>query len=310
MTSNAHLFDRTLLARRRDNAAARFSEHDFLLARATEDLVERLGAVVRDFPLGLDLGSHDGCLTRALTECSNVGHVVRADVSPRMLALGSGPAVACEEDLLPFAEESFDLVASALSLHWVNDLPGALVQIRKSLKPDGLFMASLLGGETLTELAQSLMAGEIELSCGGSPRVGPFADVRTLGALLQRAGFALPVADMDRITVTYETPFALMDELRAMGAASVLQDRSRRPLRRDVLMRSAEIYQERFADERGRIPATFEIVTLTGWAPAADQPQPLRPGSAKMRLADALGVEEKSTGETAMPRSDDKSDER
>lgn len=310
MTSSADLFDRALLAQRRGRAAARFCKHDFLLARAAEDLVERLGAVVRDFPRALDIGSHDGCLSRALSGCSNVERVIRADASPRMLALGSGSAVACHEDLLPFAEQSFDLVASALSLHWVNDLPGALVQVRKCLKPDGLFLASLLGGETLSELSQSLMASEIELSGGGSPRVGPFADVRTLGALLQRAGFALPVADMDRITVTYETPFALMGELRAMGAANVLKDRSRLPLRRAVLMRAAEIYQERFADERGRVPATFEIVTLTGWSPSADQPKPLQPGSAKMRLADALGVAEKSTGEAAIPRSDDKSDER
>lgn len=215
--------------------------------------------------------------------------------------MAPGPGVVCDEDFLPFASGAFDLVISALSLQWVNDLPGALVQVRQSLKPDGLFLGAVLGGETLRELADAFMASEVETVGGASPRVGPFADVRSLGALLQRAGLALPVADADRLTVNYETPFALMDDLRAMGATNVLADRSRTPLRRSILMRMAEIYVERNADERGRVPATFDIVTLTGWAPDDSQPKPLRPGTATTRLADVLGVREQSTGDRADP---------
>jgi SAM-dependent methyltransferase len=190
-------------------------------------------------------------------------------------------------------------VVSALSLQFVNDLPGALVQIRRVLKPDGLFVAALAGGDTLTELRQSFAAAESEIEGGLSPRVAPFGDVRDLGALLQRAGLALPVTDVDRITVRYDTAFALMHDLRRMGATNTLLDRRRVPLRRATLMRMAEIYAERFADADGRLRATFEIVWLSGWAPHPSQQQPLRPGSARARLADALGTQEISTGEKA-----------
>ena len=207
--------------------------------------------------------------------------------------------VVADEEALPFGDAVFDLVVSALALQFVNDLPGTLVQIRRALKPDGLFLAALIGGETLTELRQSFAAAESEVEAGVSPRVAPFADLRDLGALLQRAGFALPVTDVDRITVRYDTVFALMHDLRRMGATNALIDRRRVPLRRATLMRMAEIYGERFSDDDGRIRATFEIIWLSGWAPHPSQQQPLRPGSAKTRLADALGTREIPTGEKA-----------
>ncbi len=207
--------------------------------------------------------------------------------------------VVADEEALPFAAATFDLVVSALSLQFVNDLPGVLVQIRRVLKPDGLLLAALAGGDTLTELRQSFAAAESEIEGGVSPRVAPFADVRDLGGLLQRAGFALPVTDVDRITVRYDHAFALMHDLRRMGATNALIDRRRTPLKRATLLRMAEIYAERFADADGRLRATFEIVWLLGWAPHPSQQQPLRPGSAQARLADALGTHEISTGEKA-----------
>ena len=207
------------------------------------------------------------------------------------------PFIAADEEALPFRDGALDLVVSALALHHVNDLPGTLVQIRRALKPDGLFVAALLGGETLTELRQAFAAAESDVEGGVSPRVAPFADLRELGALLQRAGFALPVTDVDRVTVRYDSIFGLMHDLRRMGATNALFDRRRAPLRRQTLMRAAEIYASRFSDADGRLRATFEIVWLLGWAPDPSQQQPLRPGSAKTRLADALGTHEISTGE-------------
>jgi SAM-dependent methyltransferase len=207
--------------------------------------------------------------------------------------------VAADEEALPFGDAVFDLVVSALSLQFVNDLPGALVQIRRALKPDSLFVAALIGGETLPELRQAFAAAESEIEGGVSPRVAPFADLRDLGALLQRAGFALPVTDVDRLTVRYDSVFALMHDLRRMGATNALVDRRRAPLKRATLMRMVQIYAERFADADGRLRATFEIVWLSGWAPHPSQQQPLRPGSAKTRLAEALGTREISAGEKA-----------
>jgi len=207
--------------------------------------------------------------------------------------------IAADEEALPFADATFDLVVSALALQFVNDLPGALVQIRRALRPDGLFVAALLGGDTLTELRQSFAAAESEVEGGASPRVAPFADLRDLGALLQRAGFALPVTDTDRLVARYDSAFGLMADLRRMGATNALTSRRRRPLRRATLMRMAEIYTQRFADADGRVRATFEIVWLSGWAPHPDQQQPLRAGAAKTRLAEALGTNEISAGEKA-----------
>ncbi|HVU40031.1 MAG TPA: methyltransferase domain-containing protein, partial [Xanthobacteraceae bacterium] len=217
---------------------------------------------------------------------------------PEARAPGTGKnLVAADEEALPFRDASLDLAVSALALQFVNDLPGALIQIRRALKPDGLFLAALVGGETLTELRQAFAAAESDVEGGASPRVAPFADVRAIGDLLQRAGFALPVTDSDRYTLRYETPFALMAELRRMGATNALVARRRTPLRRATLLRMAEIYRERFADSDGRVRATFEIVWLSGWAPHPGQQQPLKPGSAQSRLADVLGSREISAGE-------------
>jgi SAM-dependent methyltransferase len=211
----------------------------------------------------------------------------------------SGLAVAADEEALPFADGSLDLVVSALALQFVNDLPGALAQIRRTLRPDGLLLAALIGGASLTELRQAFAQAESEIEGGASPRVAPFADVRELGALLQRAGFALPVVDSDRLTVRYDTVFDLMRDLRRMGATNVLHERRRTPLRRATLARTADLYAQRFADPDGRLRASFEIVWLSGWAPHESQQKPLKPGSAKQRLADALGTTERSAGDKA-----------
>ena len=258
-----------------------------------DDLAERLGIVKREFPLALDLGSHHGVIGRRIAELPNVGRVISMDDSERLLAQAAAPRLEGSPEFLPFADGSLDLVVSGLSLQLVNDLPGALVQIRRALKPDGLFLAALLGGATLSELRESWLLAEDELLGGASPRVAPFADVRDLGGLLQRAGFALPVADADFVTVTYASPLALMAEIKAMGASNMLAERRRVPVTRGLLARACEIYSERFGGPDGRIPATFEILTLTAWVPHESQQKPLKPGSAKTRLADALGVPEK-----------------
>jgi len=292
------VFDRLLLRARRRRAAAAGPE-TFLLDRVAADLAERLSAVLRRFDLVLDLGTPGDALRVALANLPSIGTLVSARSTPPEREAPGARFVVADEEALPFGAAVFDLVVSALSLQFVNDLPGALVQIRRVLKPDGLFVAALAGGETLTELRQSFAAAESEIEGGLSPRVAPFADVRDLGALLQRAGFALPVTDVDRIMVRYGSVFALMHDLRRMGATNALFDRRRVPLKRATLMRMAEIYAERFADADGRLRATFEIVWLSGWAPHPSQQQPLKPGSAQTRLADALGAREFSTGEKA-----------
>ncbi len=301
MTAADHIFDRALLVRRRNRAAAGIREHEFLLARVADDLMERLAATRRTFPVALDLGAHHGLIAERLRRTGSVEMMVAAEAAWGLLAQCGAPRVQADEEALPFRDQSLDLVVSGLSLQLVNDLPGALVQVRRALKPDGLLLAALLGGSTLHELRTALLAAEEELEGGASPRIAPFADVRDLGGLLQRAGFALPVVDADTVTVTYADPLALMRELRGMGAANALLARRRRPLRRATLMRAAALYQERFGLPGGRVPATFEIITLTGWAPHESQQKPLPPGSARMRLADALGTEEHSAGDAATP---------
>lgn len=302
MSAPPRLFDRPLHRRRLDRAAAGFGAADFLKARAAADVVERLEAIVRSFPLAVDLGARDGTFARLLAQspaAARVGTLIEADLSGPMLAGRSGLRVQLDEEALPFAPESLDLAVSTLALHWVNDLPGALVQIRRALKPDGLFIAAMLGGSTLTELRQALVAAEAEVSGGAGLRVSPFADTFDAAGLLQRAGFALPVADVDRVTVRYSHPLKLLADLRAMGETNALVERARRPLSRAVLERAFALYAERFAEPDGRVRASFDIVTMTGWAPHPDQQKPLKPGSARMRLADALGTRERSTGEKA-----------
>jgi SAM-dependent methyltransferase len=297
MADSPLIFDRMLLRAGRRRAAA-LGAATFLLDRVADDLADRLAAVLRRFDQALDLGTPGDAVRTALARLGSVGGIVAMDT----VLEGKGAAalfVAGDEEALPFGDAVFDLVVSALSLQFVNDLPGALVQIRRALKPDGLFVAALIGGETLTELRQAFAGAESEIEGGVSPRVAPFADLRDLGALLQRAGFALPVTDVERITVRYDSAFALMHDLRRMGATNALIDRRRTPLRRATLMRMAEIYAQRFADADGRLRATFEIVWLSGWAPHPGQQQPLKPGTAKARLADALGARELPAGEKA-----------
>jgi SAM-dependent methyltransferase len=296
MAENPMIFDRALLRRRRRRAAA-LGPATFLLDRVAGDLAERLVTVLRRFELAVDLGTPGDAVRTALARLESVGKIVAADVMPD--ATRGEIVVAADEEALPFGDATLDLVVSALALQFVNDLPGVLVQIRRALKPDGLLLAALLGGETLTELRQSFAEAESDIEGGVSPHVAPFADLRDLGALLQRAGFALPVTDVDRVTVRYDSAFGLMHDLRRMGATNALLARRRTPLKRATLQRMAEIYSQRFADDDGRVRATFEIVWLSGWAPHPDQQQPLKPGSAKARLADALGTREIPAGDKA-----------
>jgi SAM-dependent methyltransferase len=270
------IFDRRLLVRRRSRPAFSPGAPDFLLHRAREEIIDRLdvmparGSSAQQFPLAVDLGAHDGGLTAMLRQRPYIGAVIAAESAPSLLSGLAAPKVLCDEEALPFADQSLDLVASALALHLVNDLPGTLVQIRRALKPGGVFLAAVLGGSTLAELREALMQAELDATGGASPRVAPMADVRDFGALLQRAGFALPVADSDRFTVTYPSVMALMREARAIGGGNVLVARRRTPLARAALQRAVEIYEDRFSIGGGRISASFEIICLTGQAPATE----------------------------------------
>ncbi|MGA8903051.1 methyltransferase domain-containing protein [Bradyrhizobium sp.] len=267
------LFDRYLL-RSRLGRAQRLGPATFLLDRLAEDMAERLNAVLRDFTSAAEVGTPGDRVSTALAGRFN--RYARIDLPER------------ESEPLPVPAESLDLAISVLAFQFVNDLPGVLAQIRRALRPDGLLMAAMAGGDTLTELRQSFAAAEAELEGGVSPRVAPFADLRDVGALLQRAGLALPVTDVDRIVVRYDNAFGLMQDLRRMGATNILVERQRKPTRRATMLRMAEVYGERFADPDGRIRATFDIIWLSGWAPHENQPKPLKPGSAKVSLADAL----------------------
>ena len=278
------LFDRKLLLARRKRALQLGAE-TFLLDRVAQELVERLGAVKRNFALALDLGTPGDTLIRLLGSSGQVANIAASDT------------LEGDDEALSLPDAKFELVVSALALQWVNDLPGALLQIRRALKPDGLLLAALAGGETLFELRESLAVAEAEITGGASPRVSPFAEVRSLGSLLQRAGYALPVIDSDRHIVRYETPFRLFQDLRRMGATNALVERSRKPLTRKIVTRAAEIYAARFRDPDGKLRATFDILWVAGWVPHASQQKPLKPGSAKMRLADALGTTEKPAGD-------------
>ncbi len=261
---------------------------DFLARHASDDLFERLTVVERFFDVAAVSEPVD-MVAGMLARSGKAGLTVRLCAVPGIRASGDVPAVVGDEERLPFAPESLALFVSVLSLHWANDLPGALVQIRRALRPDGLFLAAMLGGATLTELRQALTEAEAEVCGGASPRILPFADVRDLGALLQRAGFALPVADRDVLTVRYDSAFDLIRDLRGMGATNVLLDRDRRPPPRRLFLRAAEIYAERFADPDGRVRATFEVVSLSGWAPHEGQQKPARRGSGTVSLAKVLG---------------------
>jgi SAM-dependent methyltransferase len=285
------LFDAQALALHAGRALRMDKPADFLLRRAVADLADRLAVVMRDFDARLDLGTPLPWAAEMLMQ--KPGPLTR--LVPPGWPAGDGPWMNLESplDILPLAPESISLAVSLLALQSVDDLPGILIQTRRALKPDGLFIACLLGGETLTELRQSFLEAEIAIEGGASPRVAPFADLRDCGSLLQRAGFALPVTDVDRVIVRYADAFALMRDLRAMGATNPLLERRRSCLRRDTLMKATQVYSERFSDPDGRIRATFDLVWMSGWVPHESQQKPLKPGSAKMSLAEALKPKDK-----------------
>lgn len=280
-----HIFDRQLRRKRRCP-----EDNSFLARQSAAQLLDRLKDIKRDFPRALLIGKADPSLERA----ENIDSII-------CMSLKGGGDLCADEEYLPFAEGSFDLVLSNLNLHAVNDLPGALIQIRRALKPDGVFLAAMYGGETLYELRQSLIHAETAVKGGMSPRVFPFADKPQMGALLQRAGFALPVIDSDVLTVTYKDIFALMHDLRRLGETNIIKKRSLRNPGKAFFAEAARYYQERFSDKNGQIMASFELIYMIGWAPHESQQKPLRPGSARKRLSDALDTDEIKTGEKARP---------
>jgi len=292
------IFDRAAKRQQRRRAAPDFPRCDFLHREVAARLLDRLGDIRRRFPRLLVQGIPPGWIQPMLPPASGIEQVIAMTSIPMQ---GAGAGFVADEEFLPLAESRFDLAVCLLNLHWVNDLPGALVQLSRSLRPDGLMLAALFGGGTLAELRQAWLQAESELEGGVSPHVSPMVATYDGAALLQRAGLALPVADSELITVTYPDVFALMRDLRGMGEGNALVNRRRLFTRRRTLLRMAEIYSERFGLPDGRIPASFEIIMLTGWRPDPSQQQPLRPGEAKLRLADALGTVEHRTGEKPAP---------
>ncbi len=289
--AKARIFDRQLLRHRRDRRAADFASYDFLMAEIGDRLLDRLDDVTRSFPLALDLGCRGGLLARLRQGRGGIETLLQADLSPVMAAgaRSGGPAFVADEEWLPIREGSLDLILSNLNLHWVNDLPGALLQIHRALKPDGLFLGAMFGGQTLHELRDCLMRAELAETGGVSPRVSPFAEVADAAALMQRAGFALPVVDSETITVTYPDMLKLLGDLRGMSEANLVVDRLRHPTRRSVIAHAAALYAQDYADADGRLTATFQVLFLTGWSPHESQQKPLKPGSGETSLTDVFG---------------------
>ena len=288
------LFDRARWIRNRDRASSNFDQYAFLKVRESTQLLDRLRDSPREFDHALDLFSHTGQAIQTLKESGSVRKISALEPSLAMSALISDTGIdlpVMADEKLPFEPHTFDLVVSVLALHWANDLSGLLSQVRTVLKPDGLFLASLFGGGTLSELRSALIEAESEITGGVSPRLSPLPSLQDMAGLLQRAGFALPVADGERVTVRYDHPMKLLQDLKGMGEQAAFAPREgqeRRPLSRRILARMSEIYFERFRDEDGKVRASFEIIWLSGWAPAANQPKPLKPGSGKFSLADAV----------------------
>lgn len=277
----AIIFDRVALRRNRGRAAKNFATYDFLLQEVAARLHDKYLDINRDFHHIVDLGCHNGELEKLLAGKS----VINQDLSRKF----TGVTIQADEEYLPYRPGSLDLVLSNLSLHWVNDLPGCLAQIMQALKPDGLFLCAMFGGETLKELRECLMEAEINIRGGASPRVSPFIDIRNAGGLLQRAGFALPVVDTDRITVTCDTAFKLMQDLRGMGESNILVKRFRGLTSPRLMTECARIYQEKFTNSRGRITVSFDIIYLMGWSPHKSQQKPLKPGQGKVSLTEVFG---------------------
>jgi SAM-dependent methyltransferase len=289
--SPPQIFDRARIAARRERAARTFADYDFLRQRVAGDIESRLDDTSRRFERGLELGSAGGALSARLVASGKVAAMVAADTAPAFLSAAAArglPAAFADEEQLPFEPASFDLVVAPLTLHWVNDLPGTLAQVRRILKPDGLFAGALFGAGTLLELRSVLTDAETELMGGLAPRLSPLPGLRDMAGLLQRAGLALPVADRDTVVVRYGDPRKLFADLKGMGERAAFAPGMAQPLPRRVLARALALYRERFAQADGRVPATFEIVHVMGWAPAPGQPQPLKPGSAKASLAAAV----------------------
>lgn len=291
MTSIIEIFDRTLLQERRRRVVTQKLDPacDFLLQYVCDDIIDRLCLIKRDFQLALNYGCHTGLLSELLNELAQVGCVVSTDAVLECAQRISFLPVVADEELFPFADESFDLIVSALTLQWVNDLPGTLRQIRQGLRPDGVFVAVTLGGNSLTELRRVFLLAEEELYGGASPRVAPFVDVRDLGHLLQRAGFTLPVTDRDVLKVSYSSPLKLMHDLQQMGAGNVLTNRLRGAPQRRLFDRVNSLYLELYGDENGHVQASFEVIYMMGWAPHPDQQKPLRPGSGAVSLTEVFG---------------------
>ncbi|MBX2833253.1 MAG: methyltransferase domain-containing protein [Rhodospirillales bacterium] len=294
------VFDRHILKLRRDRAATRAQDFNFLFAETAERLADRLDDTTRSFPIAVDLGCHSGELGQIIGKRGEIEQLYQADISQRYAkaaqannAGNTKATLVADEEFLPFAEGSLDLILSNLSLHWVNDLPGMLLQARRALKSDGLFLASMLGGETLRDLREALMTAEAEEEGGVSPRVSPFVDVKDAGALLQRSGFALPVVDADDLLIDYPDALKLMRDLSGMGESNLITKRSKKFTKRSTLARAAAIYHERHARPDGRIHAKFQIIYLTAWAPDESQPKPLRRGTGQVSLVDFLGDDAK-----------------
>ncbi len=286
------IFDRRQLAANRARAATGFSQHDFLHRHIATEMAERLSVQTREFDRAVILGSNKGLLRAALGDQRQIRFIIDAELTAALLPPAEDASgLVLDEENLPFAEASLDLIMSPWGLHHVNDLPGTLVQIKRALKPDGLFLAAMPGSQTLIPLRQAFLQAETEICGGVAPHIHPFADLRDLGGLLQRAGFALPVADADMLRVRYGSPFSLLADLRGMGDSNILTQRAKQPLRRDVLMRAMDIFAQATAQD-GKSLAEFEICYLAGWAPHESQQKPLRPGTARTRLADALGTTE------------------
>lgn len=282
---DATIFDRDLLKSRRDITSAQFHNHDFLLKEITQRLLDNLEDIKREFHKVLNIGGHQ----KLMDDYFPSRFLIHQDLSFNRITSLKSYAIQADEEFLPLKRGSLDLVLCALNLHWVNDLPGALVQILQSLKPDGLFIGAALGGETLFELRSSMMKADIDHLGGIRPHTSPLMDVRDAGGLMQRAGFALPVVSTERITVTYSDAFTLMKELKGMGENNALVKGYKGLTTATHMMKVAKIYSDDFANEEGRIPVTFDILYFQGWSPHESQQKPLKPGSAKMSLKDALG---------------------
>ncbi len=301
--ASASIFDRMLIRQKRDRYAAKNAEYNFLHNWTAQQITDRLKDIKRTFPLGLIMGPRfDENIHVDIINTAGITKSVHMDLSYNIARTHCAhTAIQADEEFLPIKSDSLDIVLTILNLHTVNDLPGALIQINRALKPDGVFIGSMLGGETLYELRESFTQAEIKLKGGISPRVAPFADKKQMGALLQRAGYALPVVDSEIVTITYDNVFKLMHDLRYMAESNSITDRSKDYPGKELIMEAARYYQENFTAADGKIEATFEIIFLIGWAPHESQQQPLRPGSAQHRLADALSSEEIKTGIKSAP---------